>query len=96
MEIQNLESPVLITVDEVNKEVVATITPFTKDLDLGSMQKAVGGYIEILKSRCGKYDIVVNEEGRLRNFLHNDIATGLSGREYIVGNAIIVPVGLID
>lgn len=96
MEIQNLESPVLVTVDEVNKEVVATITPFTNDLDLSSMQKAVGGYIEILKSRCGKYDIVVNEEGRLRNFLHNDIATRLSGREYIVGNAIIVPVGLID
>ena len=47
MEIKNLESPVLITVDEVNKEIVATITPFTKDLDLDSMQKAVGGYIEI-------------------------------------------------
>lgn len=96
MEIQNLESPVLITVDEVDKEVVCTIIPFTKDLDLDSMQSAVKGYIEILKSKCGKYDIVVNEEGLLRNFLHNDIATELSGREYIVGNAIIVPVGLID
>ena len=96
MEIKNLESAVLVTVEEVNKEVVATITPFTKNLDLDSMQIAVKGYIEILKSRCGKYDIVVNEEGRLRNFLHNDIATGLSDREYIVGNAIIVPVGLID
>jgi len=95
MEIKELESPVLVTVEEKSGEVVSTITAFTKDLDQASMKEAVGGWIELVKSKCGKYDVIINEEGRLRHLHHNQIASTLCGH-YIVGDVIVVPIGLIE
>ncbi len=99
MEISNLESPVIVKV-QVDEDglVNHTVSSFTKDLDLETMQAAVGGYIEIQKSKDGKYDIVMNEEGKLRSLPINKLATNLYDHpdDYIVGDVIIAPVGLID
>jgi len=99
MEISNLESPVIIKVQVDERGLVDyTISSFTKDLDLETMQDAVGGYIEIQKSKDGKYDIVMNEEGKLRSLPINKPATDLYDHpdDYIVGDVIIAPVGLIE
>ena len=99
MEISNLESPVIVKVQVGERGLVDyTISSFTKDLDLETMQDAVGGYIEIQKSKDGKFDIVMNEEGKLRSLPINKLATDLYDHpdDYIVGDVIIAPVGLIE
>jgi len=100
MEISNLESPVIVKV-QVDEDglVNHTVSSFNKDLDLKTMQDAVGGYIEIQKSKDGKFDIVhMNEEGKLRSLPINKLATDLYDHpdDYIVGDVIIAPVGLIE
>ena len=91
-----LDSPVLIKVSLTDgKELVSTITPFTKDLDLQNLQEAVGGYVEIRKSRCGKYDLIINEEGKLRHLHHNQIASSMVD-DFLVGNVVIAPIGLME
>jgi hypothetical protein len=91
-----LDSPVLIEVSLTDKkEVVSTITSFTKDLDLQNLQEAVGGYVEIRKSRCGKYDLIINEEGSLRHLHHNQIASSMVD-DFLVGNVVVAPVGLME
>ena len=99
MQISSLESPVIIKV-QVDKDglVNHTVSSFTEDLDLKTMQAIVGGYIEIQKSKDGKYDIVMNEEGKLKSLPINKLATDLYDHpdDYIVGDVIIAPVGLIE
>ena len=99
MQISSLESPVIIKVLVDNYGLVnLTVSSFTEDLDLKTMQAIVGGYIEIQKSKDGKYDIVMNEEGKLKSLPINKLATDLYDHpdDYIVGDVIIAPVGLIE
>jgi len=111
MEISNLESPVIVKV-QVDEDglVNHTVSSFNKDLDLETMQTVIGRgnsnssngwfncYIDILKSACGKFDIVTDADGKLRSLPINKLATDLYDRpdDYIVGDVIIAPVGLID
>lgn len=65
------------------------------DLSLEKMQEAVGGYIEILRSRDGKTLFVCNEEGKLYDLIYNPVATytaiecGALANDILVGNVIM-------
>lgn len=68
--------------------------PKGKTYTLEELQKAVGGYIEILHPPDPKLLMVVNEEGKLKGLPNNDEATRLMGEnllpgDYIVGNALV-------
>ena len=56
---------------------------------LEKCQEFVGGYIEIIPSKDGKKQIVVDEEGRLKGKLINVDATEEANRT-IVGDAMIL------
>jgi uncharacterized protein YlzI (FlbEa/FlbD family) len=58
-----------------------------QDPTLESLQGVVGGYIEVLRLKNGKY-LVVNEEGLMRNLPINPHASILYGSP-IVGNVVI-------
>lgn len=73
-----------------------------KDLSLESMQKAVGGYIEVVSSPQSKYDFVCNEEGKLKGYFINAKATALaqinnalSTDDVLVGDVIMAKKGEI-
>ena len=72
-----------------------TIIVIEKEPSLEQLQKAVGGYIEVVKVRFeGKIrDAYVNEEGLLKQLPYNPYASELSvNRHHLVGNiAIWVP-----
>tara|TARA_R110002167_G_scaffold44010_2_gene132672 strand:+ start:1754 stop:2005 length:252 start_codon:yes stop_codon:yes gene_type:complete len=53
---------------------------------LSTMQKIVGGYIEIIYLK-DNYILIVNEEGRLRNLPINNYASFLAQRD-ILGDVI--------
>jgi len=55
---------------------------------LEDLQRAVGGYIEIL-SLGDKMYLVVNEEGKLQNLHTNEAATMIYGHDIIVGPAVL-------
>lgn len=52
------------------------------------MSEAVDGYIEVVKADFG-CNMIVNEEGLLRNLPFNPIATMIA-EQYIVGPAVLV------
>tara|TARA_R100001463_G_scaffold120830_2_gene176983 strand:- start:263 stop:523 length:261 start_codon:yes stop_codon:yes gene_type:complete len=67
-----------------------------KELTLEEMQELVGGYIQVLTSKDGKADIVIDEEGKLKSKSPNFEATKLwlgdnrdEWYDIIVGDAII-------
>ena len=57
--------------------------------DLHALQEAVGGYIETVTLRGGV--MIVDEEGLLKEYPHNDLASLISGC-HIYGAALIVGV----
>lgn len=67
--------------------------PTGETYTLEEMQSAVGGYIEIVRLKHGIL-MVVNEEGKLQQLPHNEIATGIwqsAGlpRDWIAGPALV-------
>lgn len=63
---------------------------------LEEMQKAVGGYIEVVSVYLDpNHLLIVDEEGLLKHLPLNHIATLLAGRA-IVGPAMLIPVEAIE
>ncbi|MBP0974832.1 MAG: DUF3846 domain-containing protein [Oscillospiraceae bacterium] len=58
--------------------------------DLHALQKAVGGRIETVGLKDGAV-MIVDEEGMLKQYPHNDLASYIS-RRHIYGTALIVGV----
>ena len=58
--------------------------------DLHALQKAVGGHIETVGLKDGSV-MIVDEEGMLKQYPHNDLASYISGH-HIYGTALIVGV----
>lgn len=58
---------------------------------LSFLQKAVGGYIEMVRLRDRKTVMLVNEEGLIHRLPLNPMASVLAGKA-IVGDAVIVRV----
>lgn len=58
--------------------------------DLHALQNAVGGHIETVGLKGGGV-MIVDEEGMLKQYPHNDLASYISGR-HIYGTALIVGV----
>jgi hypothetical protein len=68
------------------------------DNSLEGMQKAVGGWIEIVPTHDGK-DMVINEEGKFKHLPLNEKATEMARifpNDYIVGDVIIAEKGEIE
>lgn len=65
-----------------------SISAIDVENDLHALQKAVGGYIETVGLRDGGV-MIVDEEGMLKQYPHNDLASYISGR-HIYGPALIV------
>lgn len=67
------------------------------DNSLEGMQRVVGGWIEIVPTHDGK-DMVINEEGKLKDLPLNEKATEMArifAEDYIVGDVIIAEKGEI-
>lgn len=71
-----------------------------KDLSLESMQKAVGGYIELVRSPQSVYNFICDEDGKLKGYPINAKAThiahedkALSLNDVLVGNVIVAKKG---
>ena len=67
-------------------------TPYS-DFELSAMQKAVGGYIQIIPIGDGKI-MILDEEGKIKNKVHNEKATFMAishlfDNDYIAGDAIV-------
>ena len=67
-----------------------------KELTLEEMQELVGGYIQVLTSKDGNADIVIDEEGKMQSKPPNFEATKLwlgdnrdEWYDIIVGDAIV-------
>ena len=60
--------------------------------NLKQLQKMVGGYIEVVTSLDSKYQIVIDEEGKLKGKPFNKDATALLGYgdDELVGDAVIL------
>ena len=65
-----------------------------EDITLTGMQKAVGGYIELVHLSKGKM-LVVNEDGLRLNLPNNSEASKLSGQT-IVGDVLLMNHNEID
>lgn len=69
-------------------------------LTLKEMQKAVGGYIELIHLPIENKLLIVNEDGRLLGLARNAAATIKmleNGKfDIIVGNAILCDIGMVD
>lgn len=79
---------ILITTKEVVKEVYPE--DGTLKFTLKELQKHVGGYIELVKTRIhinNNNMIIVNEEGLLMNLPLNELASVLTGRP-LVGDVL--------
>lgn len=65
-----------------------------KHFTLDELQELVGGYIELVPGEHTEtYDVVVNEEGKLRGLEANPTATeycGVTGLDTLVGNVLIL------
>ena len=59
------------------------------DLELASLQKEVGGYIEAVRLLDGRLAFI-NEEGKLKGLPINERASLLYGRDEIVGAMVIL------
>lgn len=63
------------------------------DIGLDELQKAVGGYIEVVPSRFTGLVIICDEEGKLKGQGENLLATHLlkaRSHDYIVGDAVLL------
>jgi hypothetical protein len=73
-----------------------------KTFTLKQLQKAIGGgYIEIVRIPGAKFVMIVDEEGKLKNFPMNAFGSALYGsginhNDWIVGDIFLVPNHLID
>lgn len=69
---------------------VVDYPPKDRAYTLEEVQKAVGGYIEVVNLNSG-YIMVINEEGKLNGLPVNQKATDLWGSpwDHIVGNALV-------
>lgn len=65
-----------------------SITVIDIENELRALQQAIGGYIETVGLRDGGV-MIVDEEGLLKQYPHNDLASYISGR-HIYGTALIV------
>ena len=68
---------------------------------LKELQKIVGGYIEVLTMADGRL-MVINEDGKAKELLRNEQATGLAyfagidRNDYIAGDALLCTEGELD
>lgn len=60
-----------------------------------TLGEAVGGYIEVVRL-AGPYRMIVDEEGLLKDYEVNPMASYLYNGNYIVGNAVIMKEGYVD
>lgn len=72
--------------------------PAGKTYTLEEMQKAVGGYIEIVHAGRSQTLIVLNEEGKLQGLPVNNKATELYGNpnDVVVGDVLVCRDGDIE
>ena len=75
---------------ELNRISVVDIDSTSVKTELSELQKAVGGYIETVKLKDGGV-MIVDEDGMLKQYPHNDLASYISGH-HIYGTALIVGV----
>ena len=75
---------------ELNSISLIDINGDTVEKELKEMQQAVGGYIETVTISEDSV-MIVDEEGMLKNYQHNDLASYISG-VHIYGTALIVGV----
>lgn len=73
---------------ELNSISLIDINGDTVEKELKEMQQAVGGYIETVHLKDGGV-MLVDEEGLLKQYPRNDLASILSGH-HIYGTALIV------
>ena len=60
-----------------------------KDFQLSELQKVVGGFIEIVRTKDGRL-MVINEEGKLEGLPINELATELyQYNDIIVGDVLV-------
>lgn len=67
-------------------------------MDLASLQKAVGGYIQIIPTKDGR-SMVINEEGKLNDLPFNEKATNMAHLftgDYVVGNVVVCDSNELD
>lgn len=62
---------------------------------LQELQQHVGGYVEILLTKDQR-TMIVNEEGRLRNFEVNDEASKLIDQIIVVGDVVVCDWSMIE
>lgn len=65
-----------------------SITIVDIENDLHALQQAVGGYIETIRMKDGGV-MIVDEDGIMKQYPHNDLASYISGH-HIYGTALIV------
>lgn len=68
--------------------------PKDKEYTLEELQTAVGGYVEFYPNTYPCYDIIVNEEGLLKNLEHNRSMKLIFGID-VVGDCLVVKKGKI-
>ena len=69
---------------------VSDFRPKGEEFTLGELQKAVGGYIEIVSvPPWSDIILIVDEEGRLKHKRCNEAASEMAG-QYIVGDAVLM------
>lgn len=73
---------------DLNRISLIDINSETIETELRAMQQAVGGYIETVHLKDGGV-MLVDEEGMLKQYPRNDLASILSGH-HIYGTALIV------
>jgi hypothetical protein len=66
-----------------------------KTFSLKELQAFVGGYIQMLTTKDGKW-LVVNEEGIQENLLMNEKASDLYGLDIIVGDVLVCDKNELD
>ena len=73
---------------ELNRISVVDIDSTSVETELRELQKAVGGHIETVNLKDGGA-MIVDEEGMLKQYPHNDLASYISNT-HIYGTALIV------
>lgn len=66
-----------------------TETPRNGRLSLEAAQKAVGGYVELIRCGSGSEQMLVDEDGLVKGLSYNRAASVWAGRD-IVGVAIVL------
>lgn len=71
------------------------VKPKGDKFTLKELQDAVGGYIEIVASPFPGYICIVDEEGKLKDEIPNDLASLILDQE-LVGEVLVIPSKLLD